>query len=224
MYNINMNSELPQQRNRPLDAETTLRTCLDAIPALVFVVDADVRILDYNRAASSILGPSPEVFLRKRGGDVLHCIYAQSAPDACGRTDFCPDCVIRNAVASAMSSAKVHREVATMAVSEGEKLRTVCFLVTATIFTPMGPSSVLLILEDATELFELRRMLPICSHCGNVRDDERLWQNIRTYLKKHESFTFNHSLCPECIRLLYPNEAQKIIDLLNSPDTSKPDR
>ena len=85
----------------PTADERYLRTVLDAIPLPVLVVDDDVRILDANREALRLLGDEPEIILRRRGGEVLHCIYAQQALDGCGTSDVCPDCTIRRAVNSA---------------------------------------------------------------------------------------------------------------------------
>ena len=43
------------------------KTVLDAIPSPVFVVQQDVRIVDFNTAASNILAEDRQVIIRKRG-------------------------------------------------------------------------------------------------------------------------------------------------------------
>lgn len=51
---------------------------------------------------------------------------------------------------------------------------------------------------------ELSGMLPICSSCKKIRDDEGYWSQIETYIMKHTKADFTHGLCPECAQTLYP--------------------
>lgn len=44
----------------------------------------------------------------------------------------------------------------------------------------------------------LESMLPICSYCKKVRDDNNYWQQVETYLAKHTGASFSHSVCPSC--------------------------
>src|SRR5512133_2168987 len=86
------------------------RVLFNAMPMPVFVVDEDVSILDYNTAAAQFVGEDRKAVLRKRSGDVLHCVNGhRSSEGGCGRTTFCPDCVIRNAVRSASKGRTVTR-------------------------------------------------------------------------------------------------------------------
>ncbi len=51
----------------------------------------------------------------------------------------------------------------------------------------------------------LRGMLPICSHCKNIRDDKGYWNKIESYIHQHSDAEFSHSVCPECAKKYYPN-------------------
>ena len=55
-------------------------------------------------------------------------------------------------------------------------------------------------LEDALhEIATLRKLLPICSYCKNVRDeDTQTWSDIEEHLHHHEQTDFTHSVCPTC--------------------------
>ena len=55
----------------------------------------------------------------------------------------------------------------------------------------------------------LSGLLPICSHCKKIRDDQGYWQQIETYMRDHTEAEFSHSICPECAKKLYPNLARK---------------
>lgn len=54
------------------------------------------------------------------------------------------------------------------------------------------------------EVRTLRGLLPICSSCKKVRDDEGYWQQIEGYVRDHSHVEFSHSLCPDCAKRLYP--------------------
>jgi len=73
------------------------RKYLDLLDAPVFLVDGDANVLAANSLAGAyVKAPFAEV----RGslcGKVLDCINS-FLPKGCGKTDFCPDCTIRNAV------------------------------------------------------------------------------------------------------------------------------
>ena len=48
------------------------------------------------------------------------------------------------------------------------------------------------------EVKHLQGLLPICSCCKKVRDDQNYWHLIDSYLAKHTDVTFTHGLCPDC--------------------------
>lgn len=58
--------------------------------------------------------------------------------------------------------------------------------------------------EALEEIKVLRGMLPICSHCKKIRDDQGYWHEVERYLHKHAKTDFTHSLCPHCATTLYP--------------------
>jgi PAS domain S-box-containing protein len=54
-------------------------------------------------------------------------------------------------------------------------------------------------LRDAlAEVRTLRDILPICSYCKKVRDDQNYWLKIESYISEHTSTKFSHGICPEC--------------------------
>jgi PAS domain-containing protein len=53
----------------------------------------------------------------------------------------------------------------------------------------------------------LSGLLPICSSCKKIRDDEGYWSQLEGYIQKHSIATFTHSVCPECFPKLYPEFA-----------------
>lgn len=51
----------------------------------------------------------------------------------------------------------------------------------------------------------LRGLLPICSKCKDIRDDQGYWRQIESYIKEHSEAEFSHSICPICLKELYPD-------------------
>lgn len=48
------------------------------------------------------------------------------------------------------------------------------------------------------EVSTLQGILPICSYCKKVRDDENYWQSVEGYVAEHMNTQFSHSICPTC--------------------------
>jgi DNA-binding response OmpR family regulator len=54
-------------------------------------------------------------------------------------------------------------------------------------------------LEEAlSQVKQLQGMLPICSYCKQVRDDQNYWHKVEHYIASHADITFSHGICPAC--------------------------
>ena len=61
-------------------------------------------------------------------------------------------------------------------------------------------------LEKAlSEVKTLSGLLPICAGCKRIRDDKGYWNQIEAYIHEHSEAQFSHSLCPDCVKRLYPD-------------------
>jgi PAS domain-containing protein len=175
-----------------------LRALLDAVPSSLFVVDDDVRIHQLNQPASHLLPENFELGLHGRLGDVLHCIHAKEDPEGCGRSTACLDCVVRTSVGRAISGGQMVRERAKLELEDGGNVRPVHLLVMASPFEHEGQRFVMLLLDDIGDLIELKAMVPICSYCKKIRNDQQYWQKLEAYFKTHLDVDFTHGICPEC--------------------------
>lgn len=54
------------------------------------------------------------------------------------------------------------------------------------------------------EVKTLRGIIPICSNCKKIRDDEGYWQQVEEYIQERSEAAFSHGLCHECAEELYP--------------------
>ena len=55
------------------------------------------------------------------------------------------------------------------------------------------------------EIKTLEGILPICSSCKKIRDDQGNWKQIESYIHKHSKAEFSHGICPDCAKKLYPD-------------------
>ena len=54
------------------------------------------------------------------------------------------------------------------------------------------------------ELKVLRELLPICSYCKNIQDDEGYWEKVESYISRYTSAELSHGICPGCARKHFP--------------------
>ena len=52
--------------------------------------------------------------------------------------------------------------------------------------------------EALIKVKQLQGLLPICSYCKKIRDDNHYWQLLEEYIADHSEAKFSHSICPEC--------------------------
>jgi hypothetical protein len=65
--------------------------------------------------------------------------------------------------------------------------------------------------EAKTSIKILRGLLPICSGCKSIREDNGYWKRIEDYLQVHSELEFSHGICPDCVEKLYPEFAGVVL-------------
>jgi len=50
------------------------------------------------------------------------------------------------------------------------------------------------------EVETLQEILPICSYCKKIRNDENYWETVDGYITQHFNTRFSHSICPACYK------------------------
>ena len=75
-------------------------------------------------------------------------------------------------------------------------------------------------LRDAlVSVKQLGGLLPICSYCKKIRDDQNYWTQVEAYVGKHSDAKFSHSICPQCYEdIVKPQMVQLGVD----PDKELP--
>ncbi|MCD6024234.1 MAG: domain S-box protein [Fibrobacteria bacterium] len=60
-------------------------------------------------------------------------------------------------------------------------------------------------LQDASiKIKTLEGLLPICSYCYQMRDEEGKWASVEDYIEKRTGAEFTHGICPACLETNFP--------------------
>mgnify|MGYP003575981420 CR=1 FL=1 len=54
------------------------------------------------------------------------------------------------------------------------------------------------------EVKTLRGILPTCSYCKDIRDEEGNWHQLETYIQRHSDAKFSHGVCDACMKKHHP--------------------
>jgi hypothetical protein len=54
------------------------------------------------------------------------------------------------------------------------------------------------------EVKTLRGIVPICSYCKKIRNDQGYWDQVEVYVREHTEANFSHGICPTCINAHFP--------------------
>jgi DNA-binding NarL/FixJ family response regulator len=61
--------------------------------------------------------------------------------------------------------------------------------------------------EAVARIKTLSGLLPICAGCKKIRDDKGYWSQVDSYITLHSEARFTHSLCPDCQKKYFPDDA-----------------
>jgi DNA-binding response OmpR family regulator len=147
--------------------------------------------------------------LRKRGFDV-HC--AHDGPQALEMLlDIQPDLILLDVMMPRMSGFSVCERLKRSEATSGIPI---IFLTGKSstedivrgfrvggvdyITKPFHPEELIARVETHVQLHQLRSILPICSYCGKIRNEEESWEPLESYVHRHAGTAFSHSICPHC--------------------------
>ncbi len=49
------------------------------------------------------------------------------------------------------------------------------------------------------DIKSLQGIIPICSYCKNIRDEEGSWDQMEKYISSNSDAQFSHGICPDCL-------------------------
>ena len=180
--------------------EQYIREVFDALPSMIFVVDQEVRIQEYNAAARKLMASSREGILQQRAGEVIQCINAQKTRKGCGGSPKCSDCLIRDSVTQALQGRRVVRRRARIEITQQGHHTEIYALITVSPFSFHNTLHALLVIEDISEIAELYNMVFICPVCGKMQGDKKVWMRVESYFKDNWNVECSHGYCPDCFK------------------------
>jgi CheY-like chemotaxis protein len=68
-----------------------------------------------------------------------------------------------------------------------------------------------------SEVKQLQGLLPICSYCKKIRDEQNHWHRVESYISEHAEVEFSHGICPTC----YTDVVQPQLNQLESRENYK---
>jgi PAS domain-containing protein len=187
-----------------LQKNDLFKTLFDAIPALCLVINSEGRVITLNSSMKNFLNITSEYAFLKKAGHVLHCINTIDAPDECGFRQACKSCILRQTGMNAINKNTVNRAKGKLELLVNDKHKVIYFMASSAPYNYNGTNMAVIIVEDISEIVNLKGLIPICASCKKVRDDEGYWSRLETYIENYSDAEFTHDICPDCIQKLYP--------------------
>jgi PAS domain S-box-containing protein len=189
------------------------RETFDVMSDFVSVHDNNMKFVKANMALGNFLGINPKELIGKYCYELMH-----------NTKEPWPTCPHLKAIE--------RREIVTEEIEEpflGKTLLVTCSPVFDKKGTPLGTVQVARDITDQklaekerealvkelqatlNEIKVLRGILPICSFCKNIRNDEGYYEQIESYIHKQSGVDFSHTICPSCVQEHYPEEYNEIV-------------
>lgn len=186
----------------------------DNLSFSVLVIDKDYNVISKNRKATELLNSAD-----CKGSKCYTLTHCRNSP-CWEHGEICP---VKECIETKVFSRAVHKHI----YNEKEVFEEI----TATpVFDDNGEIKYIIEeLRDITKLLKLETVInhlrsevqtlqgiiPICASCKKVRDDEGFWSQVENYLSSRSDAKFSHSLCPDCLKELYPETARRLEDKKN---------
>ena len=61
-----------------------------------------------------------------------------------------------------------------------------------------------------SEIKTLQGILPLCTYCKKIRNDEGYWEKVDIYIHKHTNAGISHGICPDCLKEHFPEHYEEI--------------
>ncbi|MFH1674987.1 MAG: PAS domain-containing protein [Pseudomonadota bacterium] len=186
------------------ESEQRLKTILDSAQVGILTIDAKShKIAGVNPMAAEMIGAPKEQII----GHVCHSFVCPAQKGKCPITDLGQ--IIDNSERVLLKcngkEMPILKTVGTVSLGGREYLIESFLDITERKQAADEREKLIKKLQDALgEVKTLSGLLPICASCKKIRDDKGYWNQIESYIRDHSEAEFSHSLCPECLKKLYP--------------------
>lgn len=76
--------------------------------------------------------------------------------------------------------------------------------------------------EALASIRTLQGIIPICSYCRKIRDDQEGWRLLEEYVCAHTDAQFSHGICPDCLKQRFPGLADKVEEECSRQESRTP--
>ncbi len=142
-----------------LTQNSFLKNLFESLPCGVLVLDRERRVQAINNILERTFGIRNSEVMKQRGGEALKCVHAFSSNKGCGYSDECSRCMIRKTANDAINGKRIERNRAKSRFHINNVETELDLLISAAPFNHDGERLAIVILEDITELNELKRRL-----------------------------------------------------------------
>jgi PAS domain S-box-containing protein len=170
----------------------------------IFVVDADLRYIEFNRKAIDVMGYSREELLSMKITDIVPPEQEQRSTEEFKklRTDGSYENFVGKV--RTRNGKWIDVEVNSSAILDEGKLvgsRDIMRDITERKKAEAEREQLISELRVAlNKVKTLSGLLPICACCKKIRDDKGYWTRIESYIHRHSNAEFTHGLCPDCAK------------------------
>ena len=77
-------------------------------------------------------------------------------------------------------------------------------IIEISIFFSVMIFQIFLFMKQYRKIRILEGYIPICANCKNIRSFNNNWEKLESYITKYSLAKFSHSICPDCMKKLYP--------------------
>jgi len=182
------------------------RLLFKVIPTGIVLIDQNGYVQAINPEGSRMFcAELPDDGAHYRTGDLFRCVNNKGE---CGAGVACQACILRNNAKAAINGQTVSRQKGKFCVFKDKDIEQFVLQVTASPLVYKQHTMALIIIEDISLVTELSGLIPICSACHSMRNDNGDWVNIAKYLQEHSEAELTHDYCPSCSEQLLNNRAK----------------
>lgn len=181
---------------------------LDQMSDAVIATDRDGRIAFWNRAAERLFHLPAQAVLGRHPHDVpLSPWFSPADEDAVVSAGRHGEVLRREGVHSNGNGRTLHLELVIAALSGTDGVPAGMLVIVRDISTAKrnerDPERQADAVRGAPDRFHpTHGLIPVCSHCKQIRDREGSWHEVEAYFHDQFGFKFTHGICPACITRL----------------------
>ncbi len=191
-----------------LEANSEMRAIFQTIPDLLFRLDLEGTILDFKAGSTSDFLIKPKIVYGQRIQDITFREISNQFQEAIDRlrTD---KSLVRIEYTIIVTGEKNFYEARLLPLFE-DQIIAIIRNISERKRAEEDRERLITDLQIAlSDVRKLSGLLPICASCKKIRDDNGYWNQLESYIKEHSEAEFSHSICPECVKVLYPDYYEK---------------